>query len=159
MPPTTPMQPPTAHLPADADPPTLDDPTAGGVLCGAQRRPGQIQQDREAGIDEPWPYCGSRAGRGTDHPGIGRCKDHGGNAPSHRRAAQLRYAELQGAAVAGFARIAMDESAPYHARLRAWENIADRGGSPRRTEVDVESARETLYQRLLALQAGDEASS
>jgi hypothetical protein len=26
-------------------------------------------------------YCRARAGLGTDHPGVGRCKHHGGNAP------------------------------------------------------------------------------
>jgi hypothetical protein len=147
------------HLPAGAAPPTLDDPTAGGVLCGCRRRPKQIEQDREAGIEHPWPFCQRRAGTGTDHPGIGQCSQHGGNSPSGRKSAHLRYAELQGAVVHHFYRVMVDPKAKTVDRLRAAENLADRGGSPRRTEVDVETARQTLYERLLALQSSEQASS
>lgn len=34
-------------------------------------------------------FCGLRAGWGTDHPGVGRCKLHGGSTGAHRRNAQL----------------------------------------------------------------------
>jgi hypothetical protein len=33
------------------------------------------------------PPCGQRAGWGTDHPGIGFCKNHGGSTPNHQLAA------------------------------------------------------------------------
>lgn len=49
------------------------DPTGGRPACGAVKRGGGT--------------CRVLAGRGTDHPGIGACKHHGGNTPNHRRAA------------------------------------------------------------------------
>lgn len=153
------MQTPFRHLPAGSPPPTPEDPTAGGLLCGAARQPGQIQQDIARGIENPWRWCGNRAGHGTDHPGAGRCKHHAGSTPSGRTSARLRYAALQGAVVETFARIMVDPSAKTSDRLRAAENLADRGGAPRRSEIDVEAGRETLVERLLALQASDEASS
>jgi hypothetical protein len=153
------MQPPLAHLPKGAPLPTPEDPTAGGNLCGARRKPGQVEQDRARGVAEPWPWCAARAGHGTDHPGVAQCKAHGGSTPSGRKSARLRYAGLQDAVVETFARIMVDPSAPYQARLRAAENLADRGGSPRRHEVDVDAGRDTLVERLMELQAGDEASS
>jgi len=61
---------------ADADPPGLRDKR----LCGAQRRQGD---------GEP---CKRPAGWGTDHPGDGRCKLHGGSSPSGRVAAQREAA-------------------------------------------------------------------
>lgn len=36
--------------------------------------------------------CAHPAGWGTDHPGIGRCKNHGGSTPNHRRAAAREQA-------------------------------------------------------------------
>lgn len=39
--------------------------------------------------------CGQHAGRGTDHVGIGACKMHLGNSPSHRKAAQEKQAREQ----------------------------------------------------------------
>lgn len=53
-------------------------------LCGAQR-PNQPQ-----GV-----LCTQRAGWGTDHPGVGRCKRHGGSTQTHEKSAvivQLRQA-------------------------------------------------------------------
>src|SRR3954469_6467304 len=40
--------------------------------------------------------CRKPAGFGTDHFGVGRCRSHGGNSPTHRRAAhrQMALAEL-----------------------------------------------------------------
>src|SRR6266702_1094833 len=51
----------------------------GRKLCG-----GQLRQSEGA--------CEKTAGWGTDHVGIGRCRLHGGNTPSHQRAAQLEQA-------------------------------------------------------------------
>lgn len=55
--------------------------------CGAKKRQGEGR-------------CGQAAGRGTDHPGVGRCKLHGGRSPSHDVAAQRTLAK---AAMAKFA--------------------------------------------------------
>jgi hypothetical protein len=46
---------------------------AGGAKCGANKRGGGT--------------CQKAAGWGTEHPGIGRCKFHLGNAPNHVKAA------------------------------------------------------------------------
>lgn len=37
--------------------------------------------------------CGRGAGHGTDHPGVGLCKYHGGSSPAGRKAAQRQMAE------------------------------------------------------------------
>lgn len=47
--------------------------------CGAARRDGGV--------------CGIPAGRGTEHPGIGRCKLHGGSTPTHAAAAARQLLE------------------------------------------------------------------
>lgn len=49
-------------------------------VCGAKKTSGK-------------GTCGHSAGWGTDHPGVGRCKYHGGNTPTHRQAAQRQAAE------------------------------------------------------------------
>lgn len=49
--------------------------------CGAKTR---------SGTD-----CGRPAGWGTDHSGIGRCKNHGGSTPNHKRAAQKEIARRE----------------------------------------------------------------
>lgn len=51
--------------------------------CGARLRSGQ-----KAG--QP---CNNPAGWGTKHPGIGRCRKHGGNTPSHTANANRQQAE------------------------------------------------------------------
>jgi hypothetical protein len=53
-------------------------------LCGAQR----LNQPEGA-------TCTQRAGWGTDHPGVGRCKRHGGATESHQRAAALEIARQE----------------------------------------------------------------
>lgn len=50
-------------------------------LCGAQR------PNQPAGIT-----CTQRAGHGTKHPGYGTCSRHGGNTPSHVKAAEEEQA-------------------------------------------------------------------
>lgn len=45
-----------------------------GAICGARKRGNNGQ-------------CKLAAGWGTDHPGIGKCKVHGGNLPNHVKAA------------------------------------------------------------------------
>lgn len=51
--------------------------------CGARTRAGGI--------------CRMAKGHGTDHPGIGKCKYHGGGLPSHRAHAAKQSAVLMGA--------------------------------------------------------------
>lgn len=48
------------------------------VFCGANKTNGDT--------------CRKPAGHSTNHPGIGRCKFHGGNTPNHNMAAQLAQA-------------------------------------------------------------------
>jgi hypothetical protein len=56
--------------------------------CGAKKR------RQEDGSTE---WCHKKAGWGTDHPGIGRCKYHGGSTPTSRAAAERqRQVEFMG---------------------------------------------------------------
>jgi hypothetical protein len=50
-------------------------------LCGAQR------MNQPKGV-----LCTQRAGWGTTHPGVGRCKRHGGNTATHGTAAEREQA-------------------------------------------------------------------
>jgi hypothetical protein len=152
------MTPPTAHLPKGSPLPTPDDPTADGALCGARRKATRVEQDLREGRSG-WPWCGQRAGHGTDHPGSGRCAEHLGNTQQARRSHRLRLAELAGPAIETLARVMVDPQASTSSRVRAAEALLDRAGYPRRLEIDTEAARETLLERLEALQAGDEAAN
>jgi hypothetical protein len=58
--------------------------------CGAPRR----SDDLARGIQSKGKPCRNPAGMGTDHPGIGACKFHGGRQPSHTvHAERVRAAE------------------------------------------------------------------
>ena len=143
----------------DGEPtPTVDDPTAGGHFCGARRKQGQVDQDRAAGRNA-WPWCRMRAGRGTDHVGIGQCANHGGATRSARTHARLRLDELVAPAIATLARIIADPEVPASIRLRAAQDVLDRSGYPRRLDIDLDTAREQLVDRIVALQAGDDATN
>lgn len=77
------------------------------------------------------------------------CFKHGGATPQVRRNARLRLAELVDPAIARLARILVqgrDTDA-----IRAIENVLDRTGYPRRNEVDVDTARQLLVQRLASM--------
>jgi len=52
--------------------------------CGAQKRQG-----------DPGETCGLAAGWGTDHPGVAKCRLHGGNTRNQRTAAAAQHAERQ----------------------------------------------------------------
>lgn len=129
----------------------MTDPTDGGRLCGSNRSPKQLEIARENGDPNPKPTCSLPAGWGTDHVGVGRCKLHGGNTPNHKTAARLKLAELTDPAIAVLGRILVDQDATEAARLRAAENILDRGGYPRSTNFNAEAAREVLKGRLAGL--------
>jgi hypothetical protein len=49
--------------------------------------------------EESAEFCGLRAGWGTDHPGTGRCRLHGGNTPGQRVKAVREIAEREVRAV------------------------------------------------------------
>ena len=146
-PPLTP--PPPAH---DGEPQvTVEDPSADGYYCAARRRPGQLAAAVEDGDPNPWPYCRNRAGKGTDHPGVGNCRNHTGSTPGGRKSAKLKLAELVPGAIATLGRQIATDGVPEHVRLRAAQDILDRAGFPRRVEVDPEAARTELYERLMEI--------
>jgi len=59
-----------------------------GEVCGAKKK---VRKGQQTG------YCNLAAGWGTNHPGIGKCKFHGGSTPSHiRNAAKVSYHRLLG---------------------------------------------------------------
>lgn len=58
-------------------------------LCLAQR------PNQPVGV-----LCQQRAGWGTDHPGVGHCRRHGGATESHKRAAQREIAQEECARLA-----------------------------------------------------------
>lgn len=63
--------------------PDVTKPRTSAARCGAKTRGGS--------------KCKLEAGKGTDHPGRGRCKFHGGSTPTHvRAAAREQVAELGG---------------------------------------------------------------
>lgn len=157
-PPAAPLTPPPPPY-EGAPTPTEDDPTADGYYCGTRRSPQQLAQAIESGDPNPWPWCRNRAGKGTDHVGVGGCRNHLGTTETQRRSARLRLAEMVGPAMALLARTITDSSAPPSVRLRAAQDVLDRAGYPRRVEVDIDEAREDLYARLMELQQGDEVTS
>ena len=131
-----------AHLPADAPLPSHDDPTADGNLCGARRSPQQINDEN------PWPYCNLRAGHGTNHPGIGRCRRHGGMTPSHQENVRLQLQDLMPAAIRRVAQIIADDSASHLDWIRAFREVANRTGYPARLDVDVVDAKALLIAKI-----------
>lgn len=127
--------------------PTVEDPSAGGYYCAANRKPQQIAQAIERG-DSAWPWCMNRAGKGTTHAGVGRCRHHFGSTPSGRKSAMLRYAELHSAAVETFARAMVDPDVPWPSRIRAAENVEDRAGYPRKVEIDTDRGRDRIHEQI-----------
>lgn len=88
--------------------------------CGATNRQGK--------------ECGHPAGWGTDHPGFGRCKNHGGSSPNGRKhAATLReeywqrIVEMADPALARLAQL-VDGAETDSVRLAASRDILDRAG-------------------------------
>lgn len=117
------------------DLPEVRDPETGARRCTAHNRFGE--------------RCKNAPIRGSNV-----CRTHGGASPQVKRKAALRLATLVEPAVATLARIMTDTSAKNSDRLRAAENILDRGGVPRRTDAgDPAAARALLIDRLTALRA------
>lgn len=58
------------------------------ALCGAKRHQG-----------EEGATCTQIAGWGTDHVGIGKCKNHGGNTKTHRTTAAIAIADREARAI------------------------------------------------------------
>lgn len=71
--------------------------------------------------------CGQRAGWGTDHPGIGRCKKHGGASPSYlpelQRLAATRAVETYGIPIKTDPQAALEEELDRTAGHVAWLRI------------------------------------
>lgn len=101
----------------------------GRVLCSAHRRDGKL--------------CKSPAVKG-----LKVCRMHGAGAPQVRNAAKLRLQELVNPAIATLARemTTADKSAD---KQRAANSILDRAGFGRASRVEVEDAKDQLYQKLL----------
>jgi hypothetical protein len=57
--------------------------------------PGDGQDNHCGAIRKGKPPCKRPKGWGTDHPGIGYCKLHGGSTPTHERAAQTEIARRE----------------------------------------------------------------
>lgn len=153
---TPPSPPPAAHGTEPVA--SVEDPTAKGFYCGARRSDQQIRQATEAG-DTPWPWCRLRAGWGTDHSGVGSCRNHTGNTPNGRKAAQLKLEELRNPAIVALQAVLDDPNVSPQAKLRAVENVLDRTGHPRRLDVDMDAARENLVERIQAAMEAPEAEN
>ena len=92
-------------------------------------------------------------------PGGSVCVTHGGKAPQVRRKAALRMVELVDPAIATVARVMVDDHARHSDRLRAAENVLDRAGVSRKSEiVTPDDARTVLVQRLTELRESRETS-
>lgn len=110
-------------------------------------------------------------------PGGYTCRFHGSATRAAKRAAQLRLAELVDPAVVVLAQTIAGPDAKWQElepgngkrpgvwkrvgidradKLRAAENVLDRAGHPRRTEVDTEAGRARLLERIRELRAEQE---
>jgi hypothetical protein len=104
--------------------------------------------------------CGkkTRAGTPCQKPPIAGatvCRLHGGAAPQVKRAAKLRLLELVDPAIATLARI-MATSDNEALRLKAAQDILDRGGLPKGAQVTVDDARTALIEKLIAYRDNQE---
>lgn len=77
------------------------------------------------------------------------CYFHGGAAPGAQAKAKLRLLALVDPALATVAQI-MANSTDEKTRLRAAENVLDRGGLPRGVSVTADDAKALLAERLIA---------
>lgn len=77
------------------------------------------------------------------------CYYHGARAPGAAEKARLRLLNLVDPAIATVAQI-MATSSDEKTRLRAAENVLDRGGFPRGVAVSTDDAKALLAERLIA---------
>lgn len=124
---------------------TLEDPTGGGFYCGS----GRSRRQMAAEGDDGHPHCRVRAGWGTDHAGVGRCKLHGGASPAASARARLRMAELVEPAIAVLVEVITSRDEKTADRLRAAEAVFDRVGMARRLDIDLTAGREALTERIM----------
>lgn len=125
-----------AEIPDEAD-----------YLPNGTRRCTATAKNADATMD--WPADRRRCRR-TATPGSPVCTTHGSRTPQAARKARLRLIELVDPAIATVARL-MANADSEAVRLRAAENVLDRAGYPRRSEVDIEAGREVLHERILIL--------
>lgn len=62
--------------------------------CNARKKGNGDLEKLEPGPHGGEGYCGQRAGWGTDHQGVGRCKYHNGRPPTHGRYARYLSTDL-----------------------------------------------------------------
>lgn len=89
----------SADLP-DVDPELLNWPEGPGPdtsLCFGRLTPAQLRAYQAKGSEAT--VCVRVAGWGTDHPGVGYCRQHGGNTPDGRREAALAVGHKFGQAL------------------------------------------------------------
>src|SRR4249919_1534594 len=65
---------------------------AGSIIDGRARCAANLRQERQEGDDRP-AVCLNPPGHDTGHPGIGRCKLHGGSTGKHQQNALMVEAE------------------------------------------------------------------
>ena len=82
-------------------------------------------------------------------PGFTVCYYHGGSAPGAAQKAKLRLLSLVDPALATIATV-MATSQSEALRLRAAENVLDRGGFPRGVAISGDDAKALLAERLIA---------
>lgn len=103
----------------------------GRLLCHARRRDGEL--------------C-----KAAVTTGMKVCRMHGGSTQRAKNGARLRLAELINPAIATLAR-EMTNADKSVDRQRAANSILDRGGLGRHAKIEMQDAKELLYQRMLAM--------
>lgn len=114
--------------------------------------------------------CGNVRGKGTNHVGVGNCRNHGGLTPSGlaHAAAELERARLAVVltapeAVARLRRIVLDDDAKAADQIAAARDLLDRAGVSRvvgmdlsgSLEMSIDDRRAKLLERANALASGE----
>lgn len=123
-------------------------------LCGGKKRQGS-------------GTCTRPAGWGTDHPGIGRCKLHGGSTPNHRKHAARVEAEVLAQAMRDELVASMDELVEIDyrdavlielSRSQAWVNWLNRlvvtSTDLKQVDMSGKFERPSVWYELLAKERG-----
>src|SRR5262245_56569410 len=99
------------------------------LLCNARKKNGET--------------CRAFAGQGTDHPGVGRCKFHGGSTRTHRHQAVVEQARIEAARFGEAFEMEPVEALLWMVHLSAGqvrylgEELATFGGTAKSTEALV----------------------